>query len=153
MSDVPTWPGGRSYRPCFTRYDWSRSYVLFDDVESNIPRRGCVGQPGGFNYARGLLVELSIALDATPAALRYRELETGRHGDTFGIRLTATVYCGPRRLDVVSRHESAPYGPRGDYWCLTVAGEVPDDGEAKYPPSLPWMAHMVRRHLDWPATS
>lgn len=57
-------------------------------------------------------------------------------------------------ITVVSRCESAPFGPRGDYWQITVNDDIPagDDDPAlggvhAYPPSLPYLAFLVQLHL------
>ncbi len=60
----------------FSAADHARGYVLFDDVACNIPRWGAPGEPGAWNHARGLLVELVRHLPSTPVALHYRELHT-----------------------------------------------------------------------------
>jgi hypothetical protein len=49
-----------------TPYDFSRSYALPDSVDSNLPHRGNVDGPGAWAVARGVLVELCRALDASP---------------------------------------------------------------------------------------
>lgn len=133
----------------FGLHDYRRCYVLPDDVAANIPRRGCPDEPGSFDYARGVLVEISQRLDARAVCLHYRELELGVARLPVGIEITATVRRETAKLVTsVSRHESAPYGARGDCWQLTVDGAVPDGGIASYPPSLPWMADLVGRTVD-----
>lgn len=131
----------------FGPHDYLRSYVLPDEVASNIPRRGSVGEFGAWNHARGVLVEVSRRLRATPLSLHYLELETPDRLPV-GTDVTAVVEDHTRqRLSVVSRRESAPYGPRGDYWQLSVDGVVPDGGTHRHPPSLPWLAHLVHLAL------
>lgn len=145
-----------------TPYDASRSYVLREEVETNIPRRGHPGSYGAHNWARGHLVELYIFLGGTPLSVHYRELlARGPHEDhtvpehlPVGCEVTARLRTDDGQvLTVVSRAESAPYGPRGDYWQLTVDGEIPIDddprlsGVGTYPPSLPFLAVLVRLHL------
>ncbi|MGH3798130.1 MAG: hypothetical protein ACRDSP_25040 [Pseudonocardiaceae bacterium] len=58
---------------CYSVYDWSRSYLLPDHVVTNIPLRGSDGEPGAYNNARGLLVEVCLATGARPVALHYTE--------------------------------------------------------------------------------
>jgi hypothetical protein len=147
-----------------TPYDFSRSYVLPEDVETNIPRRGSLGGFGAHDWARGHLVELYQRLGGTPLSLHHRELLT-RHPlddpDTtpehlpVGNEVTARLRDPDGHLvTVVSRGEWAPYGPRGDFWQLTVNDEIPTDaddpalhGVHAYPPSLPFLAHLVALHL------
>ncbi|WP_406690339.1 hypothetical protein REH65_31210 [Saccharopolyspora sp. ID03-671] len=131
----------------FGLHDYRRSYVLPTEVESNIPRTGSDGEFGSWNYARGVLVEVSSRLRAVPLSLHYIELETPKRLP-MGIEVTAVVEDHTRRrVTVVSRCENAPYGPRGDFWQLTVDGAVPDGGRHSYPPSLPWLAFLVHRAL------
>ncbi|MCF7547331.1 hypothetical protein [Pseudonocardia sp. WMMC193] len=60
----------------FDRFDYMRSYVLPDTVETNIPRdRSRPGGYGAHEYARGLLVETAIRLQARPERLRYSDHE------------------------------------------------------------------------------
>ncbi|UJW32534.1 hypothetical protein L3Q67_01725 [Saccharothrix sp. AJ9571] len=131
-----------------TPHDWNRSYLLPDTVDSNIPRRGGLGEPGAWNVARGLLVELCRALAATPISLRYQELETRRSRAPIGIRVTAAALRDHRRVTAIYRRENAPYSTRGDYWLLTVNGLLDPDGEGVHPPSLPRIATIARRTLD-----
>lgn len=148
-----------------TPYDASRSYVLYDDVECNIPRWGALGEYGAWDWARGHLVELHRRLGGTAVSLHYRELLT-RHPhqdpDTtpahlpVGNEVTAVLRDRAGELvTVVTRAESAPYGPRGDFWQVEVNGEIPDDaddpalrGVHTYHPSLPYLAYLVAVHLD-----
>ncbi len=58
---------------CYSAYDWSRSYLLPGHVTANIPRRGGEGEPGAYNNARGLLVEICRATGAHPVALHYAD--------------------------------------------------------------------------------
>lgn len=145
--------------------DFCRSYLLPDDVETNIPRRGCLGGYGAHNWARGHLIELHRRLGGTPLSLHYRELlirpphdpalAGERVLECMGVEATARLRDrSGRELTVVSRAESAPDGPRGDYWQITVNGEIPtgaDDpglnGVHTYPPSLPFMAGLVDLYL------
>lgn len=147
-----------------TPYDASRSYVLPDDVGTNIPSRGYVGSLGAHDWARGHLVELCQRLSGAPVSVHYRELLTCHpHEDPdttpahlpVGNEVTAVLRDHDGQLvTVVTRDESAPYGPRGDYWQVTVNGEIPTDaddpalrGVHAYPPSLPFLAHLVALHL------
>jgi hypothetical protein len=58
---------------CVDPWDWSRSYLLPENVRSNIPLRGSVGSLGAHNAARGLVVEICHATAAVPVALHYTE--------------------------------------------------------------------------------
>lgn len=147
--------GPRPARYTCSSGEVSRSYVLFDNVQANVPRWGSAGECGAWNYARGLAVELSRVLAARPISVHYRELERGP-GLPVGNEVTAVVQRHPDRqlVTVTSRRESAPYGPRGDNWQLTVNNTVPADGAARHPPALPGLARLVRDHLldtDQPA--
>lgn len=51
---------------CFSVYDWSRSYLLPESVTANIPLRGSIGEPGSYNAARGLLVEVGALVRLVP---------------------------------------------------------------------------------------
>ncbi len=127
--------------------DYLRSYVLPDEVESNVPRRGSIGEFGAWNHARGVLVEVTRRLHAIPLSLHYIELETPDRLPV-GTEVTAVVEDNTRRrITVVSRRETTPYGPRGDYWQLTVDDAVPDGGRHRHPPSLPWLARLVHLAL------
>ncbi|QFZ20532.1 hypothetical protein [Saccharothrix syringae] len=147
-----------------TPYDASRCYLLPDTVECNIPRRGAAGECGAWDWARGHLVELHFRLGGAPAALYYRDLVAPHPHDALGVaphlpvgvEVTARLRTREDRLvTVVSRVESAPHGPRGDHWQVTVDGEIPTDaddpalhGEHRYPPSLPFLAFLVDLHLQ-----
>lgn len=147
MSSPSTPPQGPFWRSprMFDCADYRRCYVLPETVETNIPRWGSLGEFGSFDYARGVLVELTCHLPATPVALHYRELATTPARLPVGIEITATVGDSLGELiTVVVRRENAPHGPRGDHWELAVDGVVPADGVASHPPSLPWMARLVR---------
>lgn len=156
------WPAPRAR--WITPYDASRCYLLPDEVETNIPRRGYLGSYGAHEWARGHLVELLWRLGGVPLSLHYRELATRQpHEDPelvpehlfVGLEVTARLRDRDGQLiTVVSRKEQAPYGPRGDYWQVTVNGEIPtyaDDphvhGVHAYPPSLPYLAFLVQLHL------
>jgi hypothetical protein len=127
----------------FDRSDYRRSYLLPDTAASNIPQRPAPGEPGAYNHARGLLVELSRALRGEPTSLRYTdrcEPTTRRHVDT---EVTATVTTASGPVTVVLTHGSAPESPRGDHWQITVNGRIPDDGTGRHLPSLPALARRV----------
>jgi hypothetical protein len=81
--------GGVAMPRWLTSYDASRSYLLPDTVISNIPRCGSLSEPGAWNHARGILVELCRALDAIALSLRYQELLVHRNRNAIGIRVTA----------------------------------------------------------------
>lgn len=131
-----------------TPWDANRCYVLFDEVACNIPRWGAVGEYGAWDHARGLLVELCRFLSATPVSLHYREVNNPNTGQPCGIEVTAVADRSGRRVEVVSRGESAPYGQWGDYWRLSVNGHTSEDWCARYPPSLPFIANLVHRYLN-----
>ncbi len=79
---------------CYSTYDWSRSYLLPGHITANIPRRGAEGDPGAYNNARGLLVEICRATGAHPVALHY--------ADTFspdtGLTRTTALARLPERI-------------------------------------------------------
>lgn len=148
-----------------TPFDACRSYVLYDDVECNIPRWGALGEYGAWDWARGHLVELHRRLGGSPVSLRYHELlacpphlDPSTTPAQLPVGNEVTTRLGDRAgelVTVVTRAESAPYGPRGDFWQVEVNGEIPDDaddpalhGVQTYPPSLPYLAHLVAVHLD-----
>lgn len=156
------WPATRPR--WITPYDASRSYLLPEDVETNIPRRGYLGSYGAHDWARGHLVELLQRLGGVPLSLHYRELLTRHpHEDPelvpghlpVGIEVTVCLRDGDGWLvTVVSRVEWGPFGPRGDYWQVTVNGEIPTDGDDPglhgvhaYPPTLAFLAFLVQLHL------
>lgn len=126
--------------------DWSRCYVVHhDNVASNIPLWGSLGEPGAYDHARGILVEISRALTATPIFLYYHELQT-RDRHPVGTLIIATVREPTgNRVAVIEQRETAPYGRRGDYWQVTINGTIPEQGIAAYPPSPPWLANLVWR--------
>ncbi|MEU7477061.1 hypothetical protein AB0A63_13825 [Lentzea sp. NPDC042327] len=145
-----------------TPYDACRSYLLPDTVETNIGHRGHGADCGAHNWARGLLVELHRLLGGVPLSTHYSELTT-RHPDDhdagpaalpIGFEVTARLARRNNEVvEVVSRIENAPHGPRGDHWQVTVNGEIPADddprlhGVHRYPPSLPLLALIVHHHL------
>lgn len=147
-----------------TPYDASRCYLLPATVECNIPRRGTPGECGAWDWARGHLVELHRRLGGTPLGLHYRDLVARHPHDPadvaphlpVGVEVAARLCTRDDRLvTVVSRAEHAPYGPRGDYWQVTVDGEIPTDaddpalhGVHRYPPTLPFLAFLVDLHLQ-----
>lgn len=160
MSLTPTYRRGAPR--WITPYDARRSYLLPGTVETNIGHRGDAAECGAHNWARGHLVELYRVLGGVPLSVHYREL-LARHPDDHGagpevlpVGAEVTARLGDdagQVIEVVSRTECAPYGPRGDYWQLTVDGEVPQhedprlSGVHRYPPSLPFLALMVQLHL------
>lgn len=155
---------GPTTRPRWiTPYDHSRCYLLPDDVDCNIPRRGAEGECGAWDWARGHLVELHRRLGGTPLSVHYRDLVARHPHDPaavaphlpVGHEVTARLGIRDGRvLTIVSRTESAPYGPRGDHWEMTIDGVTPADaqdpalhGVHRYPPSLPFIAFLVDLHL------
>lgn len=107
---------------------------LPDTVDSNIPHRQRPGDCGAWHIARSVLVELALALHATPVRLRYQELEQRPSLLPIGIRLTAHLRTSTGRpVIVVYRSESAPAGPRGDYWSVTVNGVQAAHGTRNLP--------------------
>ncbi|CRK56890.1 hypothetical protein [Alloactinosynnema sp. L-07] len=146
-----------------TPHDASRCYVLYDNVDCNIPRWGTESEHGAWAWARGLLVELHRRLGGTLVSLHYEELLARHPHDPLtapphlpvGNHVTARLRTGDgHSLTIVSRAEWAPHGPRGDHWELTIDGETPshpDDpalhGLHRYPPTLPFLALQVYMHL------
>lgn len=60
----------------YGHFDYKRSYVLPAHVVSNIPRdRSNPGGYGAHEYARGLLVEIALSLEARPDEVRYTDCE------------------------------------------------------------------------------
>ncbi|MFI6029474.1 hypothetical protein [Amycolatopsis magusensis] len=162
LPETVAWPSGRPR--WITSYDARRSYLLPEQVETNIPRRGYLGSYGAHDWARGHLVELHRRLGGVPLSLHYRELLTRLpHEDPkrvpehlpVGNEVTAVLRDPDGQLvTVITRDERAPYGPRGDYWEVSVNGEIPVDGDDPaltghhaYPPSLPFLAFLVQLHL------
>ncbi|HET6285734.1 MAG TPA: hypothetical protein VFG15_03150 [Amycolatopsis sp.] len=162
MLSETVWPTPR-YCCWFTPYDWSRSYLLPEQVATNIPRRGSLAGYGAHDWARGHLVELLWRLGGAPVSLHYRELLT-RHPSEDPERVPAHLPLGgevtaclrdPEGLPVtvVTRTESGSYATQGAYWEVTVNGETPADedprlnGRHAYPPSLPFLAFLVQQHL------
>lgn len=161
MSSEIVWPAPRF---CWvTPYDWSRSYLLPEQVATNIPRSGSLGGYGAHNWARGHLIELCRRLGGTPISVYYLEMLT-RHPSEDPKRVPAHLPVGGevtaslrdsngQLITVVSRVEGAEHGPRGDYWEVAVNGEIPADedprlsGQSAYPPSLPFLAFLVQQHL------
>lgn len=145
----PDMYGGERVAPrTLTSYDFSRCYVLYDDVDCNIPRWGSVGEYGAWDHARGVLVELCRALPATPVRLHLRELDTPTRAPVgWEITAVARDHTGAP-VTVVSRRETWPYSLRGDFWQVHINGVVPGEGTAIHPPSLPWLARLVRNTLQ-----
>ena len=119
---------------CFTRYDWSRSYVLPDHVTTTIPRGGSVGMLGAHNAARGLLVEICRHTGAAPVALDYRE---------------TPAPAPPRRPDATmlgvattTRARRHPPDRVGD-WTMTINGRAQVELDRVWPPSPPMQGLMV----------
>lgn len=131
----------------FSPFDWSRCYVIHDNIATNVPRWGSLGEFGVYDYARGLLVEISSILRARPLTLFYHALET-TNGSPVGTRITASVREPTGNIvTIVDRRENAPFSPRGDYWHIVINGTIPDDGIAAHPPSPPWLANLVWRTI------
>jgi hypothetical protein len=134
---------------CFTWWDWSRSYLLPDDVATNIARRGAVGQYGSWNAARGLLVEICRCTGAVPSRLHYAEIADPAATDPFGVVVAVTAVAelpDGRPLTVTTC--TAPHrSPTRPGWWITVVDEVLVDEHRRYPPSLPMQAAIVARRL------
>ncbi|WP_103337704.1 hypothetical protein [Amycolatopsis sp. CA-126428] len=131
-----------------TAYDWSRSYVLPESVVCNIPRRGSLGSYGAWNVARGVLVELCLALPATPVSLLYDEPAQRRNCMRVAIRITAHA----RRADgqdvrVIYRSERTDAEPWPEFWSVAVNGFIPASGRDVRRPSPPWIAHIAAHTL------
>jgi hypothetical protein len=81
--------------------------------------------------------------------VHYRERETPVTRNPIGAEVTAVLRDrGDQVITVISTYEHAPYGDRGDHWQVTVNSVIPEDGVAEYPPSSPWLAHVVYLHLN-----
>lgn len=127
-----------------------RDYVLPAEVHTNLPHQGYDGEPGGWHRARGLLMELSWALDATPEALIYRPLETPE-GNPDGVVVTAIVQDNRgQHTTVVLREQEHPQGSRKRLpsWQLTVNGKTPGLGSGRRVPAPPWLARLVTTAID-----
>jgi hypothetical protein len=153
------------YLRWITPHDFSRSYVLPSTVETNVPRRGSFGECGVYNWTRGHLVELYRRLGGVPLSVHLHELlirpardpalAGERVPEGMGSEVTVRLRDpGGQLITVVSRAESGQYSPRGEYWQVTVNGEVPagaDDpglnGVHTYTPSLPYLALLVDLYL------
>ncbi|GGM67705.1 hypothetical protein GCM10012275_42860 [Longimycelium tulufanense] len=140
--------GGRGPR-MFSLDDYRRCYVLYEDVRCNIPRWGSLGEPGAWNWARGLLVELVRRRGGTPLALHYRELETsGPLRLPAGLEVTAEFRDADGMRVTVTSHREGVFAVGGEFWRLTVDDQTPDEGTGTYPPSLPVIAYLVHQHLN-----
>ena len=100
---------------CIDPWDWSRSYLLPDHVQTNIPRRGFVGSYGAHNAARGLLVEICRATGAAPVALDFRDAEVR---DQVGDQLWGQVRDEP--CPGRERELAVPRGVRDDLVVIVV---------------------------------
>ena len=159
---------------CIEPWDWSRSYLLPDTVQTNIPRRGFVGSCGAHNAARGLLVEICRATGAAPVALDYTDVEVrdeigdqqrcGRKRELTGpcgvrdervviVVVTATaalpaVRPGGDLLVVTTRRRQHRWDDRDDDWTIALNGTVLDAEARRYPPSPPFQGLLVAWHLQ-----
>jgi hypothetical protein len=127
-----------------------RSYVLPDDVHTNLPHRPSDdAEPGEWHRARGLLIELCRQLDATPVALYLRSLRTPI-GNPDGVVVTAIARDQHDQIHtVVWRHQLHPQGPAlQPEGHLTVDGMDPPYSTGKVPPTAPWMARLAVSILD-----
>lgn len=126
-----------------------RTYVLPDEVHTNLPRQGYDAEPPGWNRARGLLVELCRELAATPIALYHRPLETPT-GNPNGVVVTAIVRDSHNQIvTVVWRRQHHPrrrWHQQG--WQLTVNGVTPPRGHGLVPAAPPWLARIARSVID-----
>jgi hypothetical protein len=117
-------------------------YVLPDDVHTNLPRQGYHGEPAGWRRARGLLIELARAVQASPVALYLCPLETS-DGDPDGVAVTAIVRDAHRLITtVVWRHMIDP-----QRWQLSINGSTPPDCSGRVAPSPPWLARLAATHI------
>jgi hypothetical protein len=127
-----------------------RDYVLPAEVHTNLPRQGYDGEPGGWNRARGLLMELAWALGATPEALYHRPLETPE-GNPDGVVVTAIVKDSRHSITTVvfRRQEHQPGNrQRRPWWQLTVNGTTPPQGTGHVSPAPPWLARIATTAAD-----
>ncbi|MHA6783984.1 hypothetical protein ACVGOW_23765 [Pseudonocardia saturnea] len=135
---------------CFTRYDWSRSYLLPADAASNIPLRCSVGMLGAHNAARGLLVETCRHTGAYPTGLHYAETVLDS-GAIIVVDVTATAHLPngePLSVRTRTRHRRHGDARDGD-WSISIAGVACPGEDRRRPPSPPmqgWIVHrLVRR--------
>ncbi|MGH3534867.1 MAG: hypothetical protein ACRDQG_09165 [Pseudonocardiaceae bacterium] len=132
---------------CYSVYDWSRSYLLPDHVVTNIPLRGSDGEPGAYNNARGLLVEVCLATGARPVALHYTETISPPDGGLTRITAVAGLPERARPLLVFTccRYPLRGQGPEAWSICLDHAHLATED--RRFPPSPPWQAGIIARRL------
>ncbi|MDN5932476.1 MAG: hypothetical protein L0I24_15655 [Pseudonocardia sp.] len=137
-------------RDCFTPYDWSRSFLLFADVASNIELRGSVGMFGAHNAARGLLVEICRHTGARPTGLHFVETVLG-DGAIIVVDVTATAHLPNGEALCVrtcTRHRRHEDARNGD-WSVSVDGVAYPGEDRRRSPSPPmqgWIVHrLVRR--------
>lgn len=137
---------------CVGPWDWSRSYLLPENVRSNIPLRGSVGSPGAYNVARGLLVEICRATAAVPVALHYAEselIEGGISSTAWLITFTATARLPDgTSIVVVTRNRQHPDDDRDDDWTIELDGAVLRTESRRYPPSPRFQGQLVAWHLS-----
>ena len=147
---------------CIEPWDWSRSYLLPDHVQTNIPRRGFLGSYGAHNAGRGLLVEICRATGAAPVALDCTDSEVRDpardEGDQAPADLvvlavvTATARLPAARSEgglvvVTTRRRSHRWDDRDDDWTIALNGTVLDAESRRYPPSPPFQGLIVAWHL------
>lgn len=142
------------FRDAIDPWDWSRSYVLPDHVQTTIPRCGSIGSYGAHNAARGLLVEICYATAATPIALQYteteiREPDTATHAIIVVVTATAELPDGAI-VSATTRSRQHPRLDRDDDWTLQLNGVALDAEDRRYPPSPPFQGRIVAWHLRGP---
>lgn len=121
-------------------------YVLPDGVHTNLPRHGYDGEPGSWERARGLLLELGRQLSATPVAL-YHQPQYARGGNPAGLVVTAIVRRGDGQITtvIVRLHEGPVDGTYQRSWQVIVDGVTHPGGRVLASPPL--LAQFVAQAL------
>jgi hypothetical protein len=130
---------------CFTADDWSRGYLLPDTVRANIPLRGSIGEPGAYNAACGLLVEVCRFTGAAPLSLRY--LEEERPGELL-TTIIARADLRDRTVTVITQYRMPLRTNTAECWLISVNDELLAHEQHRHPPSPPYQGSIVARWLQ-----